>query len=351
MITKVFISYAKEDCIAAEKLYRDLKAVPNIEAWFDKECLKPGMKWPPAIRKAIRESEFFIALFSKNSSNRRGFVNTELNQALEILNQMPEGKIYLIPIRLEECDPPHESLREIQYEDFFPDWGKGFNKILSVINPVSQNNERKINISAGYEYRCGIVDLDLGLTNLHQIAERMNSIQKFFHFTCPNIPKIQTHRLVFPYKGVNNLSTHLLPQTLYENKPYLNVDFVACLTKYPISFYKDGDTYINYFSRPSGIDNRFMFLSTHLLYDFTKQAKCTFEKGIAYILFSQLLVYFTDWGYHYETKECLMDFCKIRSDMIKGLKKMRLCPECLANIEMTKFKEAVQAILSDEMKI
>lgn len=126
---------------------------------------------------------------------------------------------------------------------------------------------------------------------------------------------------------------------------------MACLTKYSLSFEKGGYNYYNYFSMPSTIDERFMFLSTHLLYDFTKQAKCTFEKGIAYILMSQLLVYFTDWGYHNETKECLMDFCKIRSDMVKGLKKMRLCSECLTNIKNVKFKEAVQSILADEMRL
>lgn len=173
---KVFISYAKEDYEAAQKLYAQLKSVPNIDPWFDKECLKPGLRWRPAIRKEIRESEFFIALFSKNSSARRGFVHTELNEALEILKETPEGQIFLIPIRLEECDPPHELLREIQYVDFFPDWEKGLKKILGVINPVSQNNDKKNNDSVSYEYRCGILDLDLGLTNLLQIAEKMNSI-------------------------------------------------------------------------------------------------------------------------------------------------------------------------------
>lgn len=350
-MTKVFISYAKEDYEAAERLYRSLKAVPNIDPWIDKECLKAGMKWRPAIRKEIRESEFFIALFSKSSGNRRGFVHSELNEALEILNQMPEDKIYIIPIRLEDCNPPHESLREIQYVDFFPDWEKGLKKILDVISPVSKNNDRKIKVPTGYEYRCGIVDLDLGLTNLRQIAERMNSIQNFFHFTCPSIPSIQTQKAVISYNGVNNLSMNLLPQTFYEHKQYLNVDLVACLTKYSLSFEKGGYTHYNYFSMPSMIDDRYMFLSTHLLYGFAKQANCTFEKGIVYIMMSQLLVYFTDWGYHHETKECLMDFCENRSDMVKGLKKMRLCPECLANIKNTKFKEAVLAIIADEMII
>lgn len=306
------------------------------------------MRWRPAIRKEIRESEFFLALFSKNSSNRRGFVHTELNEALEILKEIPEGKIFLIPIRLEECDPPHESLREIQYVDFFPDIDKGLNKIIDVIKPVSKTNVSKTKVPTGYEYRCGIVDIDSGLPNLRQIAERMNYIQNFFLFTCASIPSIQTQKAVVSYKGVENLSMGLIPKAFYDHKQYLNVDLVACLTKYSLSFERGGEPHYNYFSMPSTVDDRFMFLSTHLLYNFAKQAKCTFEKGIAYIMISQLLVYFTDCRYH-ETKECLMDFCQKRSDMVKGLKKMRLCPECLANVKNTKLKEAVQAILADEM--
>jgi hypothetical protein len=111
----------------------------------------------------------------------------------------------------------------------------------------------------------------------------------------------------------------LLPKAFYDHKQYLNVDLVACLTKYSLSFEKGGVAHYNYFSMPSTVDDRFMFLSTHLLYNFTKQANCTFEKGIVYIMISQLLVYFTDCGYH-ETKECL------------------------ANIKNTKFKKAVHCV-------
>jgi len=84
---KIFISYAREDIEAANKLYVKLKSVLNINPWFDKECLKVGLKWRPAIRKEIRESEFFIALVSKNTGSRRGFVHTELHEALEILKE------------------------------------------------------------------------------------------------------------------------------------------------------------------------------------------------------------------------------------------------------------------------
>ena len=137
---------------------------------------------------------------------------------------------------------------------------------------------------------------------------------------------------------------------MYEERQYLNVDLVACLTKYPLAF-KGGYVFSNHFSSPSPIDDRFMYISAHLLYDFTREAGCTFEKGIAYIITSQLLVYFTDSGYHRETKGCVIDYCETRSDMIRGLREMRLCPECAAEVTNENLRKAIKSILTDNVKV
>jgi hypothetical protein len=348
-MVKVFISYAHEDITAAMKLYEKLKCISGVEPWLDKKCLTPGIRWKPAIRKAIRESRFFVALLSEHSIVKKGFFQKELSDALEILNEFPEDQTYLIPVRLEACNPPSERLREIQFVDFFPDWKEGLTKVLKVIKETKEDRESEQNvISTGYEYRCGIIDLDTGLTNIPQIAGRLNDVQHFFLFTCPRV-SLNTDIAVRTMNDSTNLDIDKLPNALYEHKQYLNADFVVCLTKYPIAFRNGGYLRYNYFSRPSSIDDKFMFISTHLLYEFTKQAKCTFEKGIAYIMIGQLLVYFTDFGYHKETRECVMDFCENRRDMIKGLKKMRICHECSVKIRNTNVKEAIEAILADSL--
>lgn len=346
----MFISYVHEDIDAAKKLYRELKSVPYIDPWLDKECLLPGLRWRPAIRKAIRESRFFICMLSKNSATRRSFFQREMKEALDILSEFPEGQIFLIPIRVEECDIPSEQLREIQYVDFFPNWNMGLQKVLNVISRPNQVTERRqVIVSPGYEYRCAIIDLDLGLTNIPQIAQRLNSIQNFFHFTCPKVSSV--FDAIRAFEGKPNLYLDIVPQSFYDEKQYLNVDLVACLTKYPLAFTGENYLYFNHFSSPSSLDERFMFISTHLLYDFTRQADCTFEKGITCIIVSQLLVYFTALGYHKETKGCVMDYCENRGDMIQGLRKKRLCPECLIKVKDEKLRRSVEAILSDEIRV
>jgi hypothetical protein len=347
-MTKVFISYAHEDLEAAQKLYKQLLATPGIEPWFDKANLLPGMKWKPAIRKAIRESDYFLALLSGRATSKRGYVQKEMKEALEVRDEFPEDKAFLIPIRLEDCQPP-ESLSDTHYADLFPDWKRGLQKVLQVINSAPET-DAQTQVSKGYEYRCGIVDFDNGLTNLPQICRRLNSIQRFFHFSHPGISL--KHKALKRFDGSENLFIGALPKTLYEQKTeYMNVDSVACLTKYLLAFEDEG-TFWNYLTVPSEVDDTFLFISTNQLYEATKQAGRTFEKGIVYNILSQLIVYFAaNLGFHKEVRGCILDFCNDRSVMVKGLKAMRLCPKCSGRLKSIDLKAAVHAVLADEMRI
>jgi len=140
-MTKIFISYAREDIESVKTLYNQLASISKIEPWIDFKKLLPGQKWKPTIRKAIRESDYFIIVLSNNSTNKRGFVQKELREAFKILDELPDNKIFLIPIRLESCHLHFEKLHEIHYVDFFPDWNAGLEKVLNVINP---ENEKKL---------------------------------------------------------------------------------------------------------------------------------------------------------------------------------------------------------------
>jgi hypothetical protein len=349
--TRVFINYAHEDIENARKIYRQLKEIEGISPWFDKESLLPGVTWRPAIKKAIREADFFVALLSKRSVNKRGFVQTEMKEALEIWSQFPEGRAYLLPVRLEECEPSYEKLRDVQIQDLFPNWDRGFQRILQVINTVTRPETSSHAVRpAGYEYRCAIVDLDNGLANLSQICQRLNSIQKFFHFAFPGFSG--KHKALRTLDGAANLYVPALSKSFYQQKEYLNSDLITFLTKHLLAFHDDGLTYFHHLSGESERDKTFRFISTHRLYEFTKQAACTFEKGMIYHILSQLLVYFAaNLGFHTEVRGCVLDYCKDHSWMVKGLKKMRLCPSCSEAIENKDLKKAVLAILADPLKV
>lgn len=164
---------------------------------MDTASLLPGVKWRPAIRKAIREANYFLALISNNSSQGRGVRNSELNQALEILSEFPPEEIFVIPARLDECQMPRDELLELTWVDLFPQWEAGIEKILRVIAPgaltapQSHMSQEPQNPTTRYHYRVGLVDLDIGLTNQLSIAQGLNRIQSFFHFMCPRMPALK----------------------------------------------------------------------------------------------------------------------------------------------------------------
>jgi len=73
---------------------------------MDEFDLVPGQDWELEIHQNIRNSDYFIACLSNNSVSKRGYVQKELRQALTVLDEFPEGKIFIIPIRLDDCSVP-----------------------------------------------------------------------------------------------------------------------------------------------------------------------------------------------------------------------------------------------------
>jgi hypothetical protein len=115
-----FISYAHEDQREAIRLYGDLRTI-GAEPWLDVADLLPGDDWEHQIRRALQNSSHFIALTSKHSVNKRGFIQKELRQAFNILAEFPAGQIFLIPARLDELEPVHEEFKRIHRVDPFVD--------------------------------------------------------------------------------------------------------------------------------------------------------------------------------------------------------------------------------------
>jgi hypothetical protein len=128
----VFISYAREDEDAAEFLYQELR-VAGVAPWIDKEHLIGGQRWREAIAREIRDSDYFVALLSSAALDKRGFVQQEIRIALEVMETVPAGRIYLIPVRLEACEPRDPRLEGLHWVDLFPDFEAGFRRILGAI--------------------------------------------------------------------------------------------------------------------------------------------------------------------------------------------------------------------------
>lgn len=130
-MSKIFISYAHEDYGAAKRIY-DVFTSKNENMWLDEECLLPGQDWRNEINKAINRSSFFLLLLSNNSVQEGCFVQEEILEALKIVDDLPNDLIFIIPIRLENCEIP-ERIINLHYVDMFPDFEDAIQKIANSI--------------------------------------------------------------------------------------------------------------------------------------------------------------------------------------------------------------------------
>lgn len=321
----------------------------EFNLWMDKVDLQGGLKWRPAIRKAIRESDFFISILSSQSIKGRGERNKEIYEALDELKKFPPTEVYLIPTLIDECDPPFEEMRDLNWVKLFPEWDTGVDSLLSALGvkkPVKKllKEVKPKTSSSNYHYRIGMVDLDMGLVNIREILSQLNKVQRYFLFTNPEMPVVK--RVTEVIGGIKNFCVHKVPKTYIGEHRHLSVDLVACITKYPLAFEEDEQILYNYFAGPSNQDERFMFISADNLYEYCKQAGCVFEEGIVSLLVSQLVAYFTEIDYHEATRKCVMDFCENRDDLVYSLKSRAFCKQCNRNLPEGELKESLLKLLN-----
>ncbi len=109
---QIFLAHAKEDKEAVSELYDRLNEA-GYKPWLDEKDLLPGQNWQSEISRVIKNSQLFIACLSKRSIAKQGFVQQEFRMAINQAAKLPSESIYLIPLRLDDCEIP--DLRQNEY--------------------------------------------------------------------------------------------------------------------------------------------------------------------------------------------------------------------------------------------
>ena len=107
---RVFLCHASEDKPEVRKLYRQLLG-DGFTPWLDEEDLLPGQDWLREITRVVRASDVVIVCVSSRAVQKQGFIQKEIRMALDVADEMPEGSIYLVPVKLEACDMPSRLTR------------------------------------------------------------------------------------------------------------------------------------------------------------------------------------------------------------------------------------------------
>jgi tetratricopeptide (TPR) repeat protein len=155
---KVFLCHSSDDKPSVRDLYDKLTA-HGIDAWLDEKKLLAGQQWKLEIPKAVRQADVVIICLSRSSITKEGYVQKEIKSALDIAQEKPEGTIYLIPARLEDCKVP-DSLKELQWVDLFEK--DGYNNLLKALKARTE----KINVPLNESPIDRAKDNDKGIINM-----------------------------------------------------------------------------------------------------------------------------------------------------------------------------------------
>lgn len=131
----VFICHASEDKAAARHLYKQLKSDGYLP-WLDEEDLLPGQDWEMEIRRAVQQSDVVLVCLSVSSIGKTGYVQKEIKFALDAADERPDGDIYIIPARIQECQIP-DRLSKLQWVDTFA--SNGYERLCRSLNSIKQN--------------------------------------------------------------------------------------------------------------------------------------------------------------------------------------------------------------------
>jgi len=113
----VFLCHSSSDKPAVRELYRRL-IEDGFAPWLDEQNLMPGQVWQEEITKAVSASDVVIVCLSQNTVNKEGYVQKEIRYVLDVTQEQPEGTVFVIPVKLEECDVPVR-LRQFQWVNLF----------------------------------------------------------------------------------------------------------------------------------------------------------------------------------------------------------------------------------------
>ena len=98
----VFISYAREDLPAVQRLKAGLDAA-GIRTWFDLDRLEGGDDYDRKIQRNIARCSYFIPVVSATTERRlEGYFRREWSYAIDRSRNIAEGALFIVPVCIDD---------------------------------------------------------------------------------------------------------------------------------------------------------------------------------------------------------------------------------------------------------
>jgi hypothetical protein len=98
----IFISYAREDLAAVQRLKAGLDAA-GFTTWFDLDRLESGDDYDRKIRANIARCSFFVPVVSASTQRRHeAYFRREWNYAVDRVRSMADGAVFILPVIIDD---------------------------------------------------------------------------------------------------------------------------------------------------------------------------------------------------------------------------------------------------------
>jgi hypothetical protein len=98
----IFISYAREDLAAVQRLKAGLDAA-GLTTWFDLDRLESGDDYDRKIRANIARCSFFVPVVSAATQRRHeAYFRREWNYAVDRVRNMADGAVFILPVLIDD---------------------------------------------------------------------------------------------------------------------------------------------------------------------------------------------------------------------------------------------------------
>ena len=164
---RVFLCHASQDKPSVRELYKRLSAETWIDPWLDEESLLPGQDWNLEINRATQEADVVIICLSNVSVQKEGYLNREIRRVMDIAAEKLEGTIYNIPLRLDDCQPSFERLKQLHWVDYF--MPNGYEKLLKALRVRAETLKIEATDKTSLSSEIDSTDVDLDLYRFIQI--------------------------------------------------------------------------------------------------------------------------------------------------------------------------------------
>jgi hypothetical protein len=133
-VARVFLSHAGADKGVVRRIAGALRNAGH-DPWLDEDEdeVPAGESIPAAVERGLRDADFVVVCLSQAAASR-GWVEAERDAS--VMQQFGERTERILPVRLQEVDPPR-LLAQMAYADLFPDdhaFSAGIDRIIHSVD-------------------------------------------------------------------------------------------------------------------------------------------------------------------------------------------------------------------------